>query len=208
MKQMLPLIVFAFAAPAIAGETRELDSHEHGVGELNIAFDGGQIAMELYAPGADIVGFEHSAESAEDRAAIEAAVATLARPLDLFGLPASAECTVTQASAELETEDNDDHEAHEGADDHDHEEHSDDHANEHADEHAEVHPKDEASHSECHAEYMFDCANPDEINEIELTYFDVFKNARVLEIQVVTASGAKVFDVERDAPSLNLRGMF
>ena len=218
MKQMLPCIALTLALPAVAGENRELDAHEHGVGELNIAIDGNQIAMELHAPGADIVGFEHAAESAQDRAAIETAVATLARPLALFGLPADAECTVTQASAELESEE---HDEHEGADDHDHEHDHDDHADhddhdDHADhgdghdhdEHAEDDHEGEATHSEFHAAYMFDCARPDAITEIEFTYFDVFENARELEIQVVGASGAKAFDVDREAPSLDLRGMF
>ena len=215
MKQTLPLIAIALTTPAFAGETRELAAHEHGVGALNIAIDGGQIAMELHAPGADIVGFEHAAKSAEDRTAIETAVAALARPLDLFGLPTSAECTVIQASARLETEDHDDHDAHSGADGHDQEEHSEDHAEKHSEEHtdhseepAEVHNGGDASHSEFRAEYMFDCSNPDEITSIKFTYFDTFENARELEVQVVTGSGAKAFEVERDTPSLDLRGMF
>ena len=61
------------ATPAFAQEARQLNAHEHGVGQLDIAFDGDQIAMELHAPGADIVGFEYGAESAEDRAAVDAA---------------------------------------------------------------------------------------------------------------------------------------
>ena len=114
MRPHLPLILAVIALPATAQENRQLDAHEHGVGELNIAFDGGTVAMELHAPGADIVGFEHAAKSAEDRAAVDSAVAMLARPLELFVLPAQAECTVTQASAELESE-----EAHEDHAEHD-----------------------------------------------------------------------------------------
>ena len=70
-------------APAFA-ETRELDAHEHGHGAFNIAFEGDKVLMELEAPGADIVGFEHAATSAEDRAAVDAAIADLAKPLQLF----------------------------------------------------------------------------------------------------------------------------
>ena len=105
MKTAIPLLLVALAFPAKAEDRRQLDSHEHGVGALNIAFDGNTVAMEFHAPGADIVGFEHDADSAEDRAAIDAAVATLARPLDLFVLSAAAACTVVQASAGLESED-------------------------------------------------------------------------------------------------------
>ncbi len=195
MKRTLPTIaILALASPVLAEETRQLDSHEHGVGELNIALDGTTISMEFHAPGADIVGFEYEAESAEDRAAIDAAVAILAKPQELFVLPAAAECTVVQASAELESEEehdehHDDHDDH-AEDDHDHEEHA------------------EASHTEFHAEYVLNCATPSAIDEISFAYFDAFENALELEVQIVSDSGAKAFEVERDQPTLDLRGMF
>lgn len=186
IKLVLPLILMICAVPAMAQQTRQLDAHEHGVGELNIAFDGNQVVMELHVPGADIVGFEYEAESAEDRAAIDAAIALLARPQEIFVLPTAAECTVTHASAELESEDHDEH----GEDDH------------------EDHDEDEESHTEFHAEYLLTCSNPDAITGIEFAYFEWFENARELEVQIVTGSGASAFEIERDSPSLDLRGMF
>lgn len=189
MKPQLPLVLALLASPAVAQDNRQLDAHEHGVGELNIAFDGKNVAMELHAPGADIVGFEYAATSVEDRAAIDAAVAMLARPQQLFVLPAAAECTVTQASAELESE----HE--------DHEEHAEEGGHE-------DHHEDEAGHTEFHAEYLLTCAKPEAISEITFAYFDAFENAREVEVQVISASGAQAFEVERDAPVLDLHGMF
>ena len=192
--------------PAFAQETRQLDSHEHGVGQLDIAFDGQQIAMELHAPGADIVGFEYAAKSAQDRAAIDTAVATLAGPLDLFVLPAAAGCSVVQASASLESEaehddhGDEDHAAHDDHDDHGDEDHAahDDH-----DDHA-----DEAGHTEFHAEYLLTCAEPNAVTEITFAYFDQFPNAIEVEVQVISDTGATAFEVERDSPTLDLRGMF
>ena len=201
MKRTLPALIALLAAPAMAENARELDAHEHGVGELNIAVDGDTVAMELHAPGADIVGFEYEATSAEDRAAIDAAVAMLAKPLELFVLPAAAECSVTKASAGLESEEgHDDHEDHG-----DHEEHA-----EHKEEHAEheEHAEAESGHTEFHAEYLLACANTDALSGIDFAYFTTFENALELEVQVITASGAQAFDVARDMPSLDLRGMF
>ncbi|MDP2519523.1 zinc uptake protein ZrgA [Shimia thalassica] len=208
MKQNLPILLSLLALPAFAEGTRELDSHEHGVGELNIAMEGKTIAMELHAPGADIVGFEYAATSDEDRAAIENAVATLAKPLDLFSFPDAAKCTVTRASAELEAEeDHDEHAKHDDHDDHDDHAEHDDHGDheDHAkhDDHAE-----EASHTEFHAEYVLNCDNPDAISKIDFAYFEAFPNALELEVQIVSSAGAKAFEVERDAPTLDLRGMF
>ena len=72
-------LIIALMAPSVlfAQETRELGAHEHGHSALNIAIEGGQVAMELQAPGADIVGFEYEAISAEDRAKLDAAIAAL-----------------------------------------------------------------------------------------------------------------------------------
>lgn len=181
MKQTFPFLL-ALAATAVSAEdTRQLDAHQHGVGALDIAVDGTTVAMEFHAPGADIVGFEYAAESAADRAAVSAAVATLTRPLDLFLLPAAAACSVTHASAELERD-----EAH---DEHD--------------EHAE-----EAGHTEFHAEYTLTCANPEELSAITFAYFDTFENARELKVQIVTGTGAQAFEVQRDAPTLDLQSLF
>ena len=226
MKQILSLILLICAAPAVAQQTRQLDAHEHGVGELQIAFDGNQIAMELHAPGADIVGFEYEAESAEDLAAIDSAIALLSRPQEIFVLPAAAGCAVTRASAELEGEDHDEHgeedhddhadeghddHADEGHDDHADEEGHDDHDEDGHDDHDEDghddHDEDEESHTEFHAEYLLTCSNPDAITGIEFAYFERFEGARELEVQIVTSSGAMAFEIERDAPSLDLRGI-
>lgn len=183
------------AGAGTAEDTRQLGAHEHGVGQLDIAFDGSQIAMELHAPGADIVGFEYSAKTAQDRAKVDAAVATLARPLDLFALPEAAGCSVAQASASLESEAEHEHEEH-GHDDHDHDEHNhDDHA-------------DEERHTEFHAAYLLECADATKANLITFAYFETFPNALELEVQVISDKGATRFEVVRDVPSLDLRDMF
>lgn len=212
-------LILAFAAAALtataqAEEKRELGAHEHGVGALNIAFEGRQVAMELEAPGADIVGFEYHAESSEDRAKIDGAIALLAKPLELFVLPPEARCTVTEARVALEGEgDHEDHDGHRHHDDHaEHDDHGkhgehaehDDHAK-HED-HAE-HADEEGEHTEFHAEYLLTCAEPEAIDSIEFVYFERFKNARELEVQMISDRGTRGFEVERSAPRLDLTGM-
>lgn len=205
MKHILPAVLALLASPSLADSTRQLEAHEHGVGQLNMAIEGTTVALELRAPGADIVGFEYAATSAEDRAAVDTAVATLARPLDLFIFPAAAACTVVEASAKLATEDS--HAGHDH-DDHAHEEHAhDEHAH---DEHAhDEHAHDRAAeHSEFHADYILSCAKPDALSQIEFAYFETFENARELEIQIVSPSGAQAIEVTRMDPELALGGLF
>ena len=200
--KLLPFLALsvAVATPAFAQEIRQLDSHEHGVGQLDIAFDGTKIAMELHAPGADIVGFEYAAENSEDRAAIDAAVAMLAKPLDLFVLTDAAGCSVVKASAGLESEESHDDHGDEHADE---EDGHDDHDEEDHEEHA-----SEAGHTEFHAEYLLTCADPTAVTEITFAYFETFPNALEVEVQLISDTGATSFEVERDAPTLDLRGMF
>ena len=61
-----------FCASSVLAEdaTRELGAHEHGHSALNIAIEGDRVEMELMAPGADIVGFEHEVASADDQAVV------------------------------------------------------------------------------------------------------------------------------------------
>ena len=182
MKKTFSLIALAAAFPAFAEDSRELDAHEHGVGTLNIAIDGKTVAMAFEAPGADIVGFEYAAENDIDLAAIEAAVATLDAPLDLFVMSDVANCSLVEAQAALEGED--------GHDDHGDEDHA---------EHAE-----EAGHTEFHAEYTLTCDDPDALTNITFAYFEAFPNAQEVEVQVISVSGAQAFEVTRDAPVLDL----
>ena len=197
MLKYAPAALLIIAATAASTEeTRQMDAHEHGVGKLDIAFDGERIAMELHAPGADIVGFEYAAKTTQDRAAVDAAVATLARPLDLFALPTAAGCSVVEASASLESEEDHDEHKDKDHDDHAHDDHD------HKDHSA------EASHTEFHAEYMLTCATPAQATLVTFGYFDSFPNARELEVQVITDRGATAFEVMRDAPTLDLRDMF
>jgi len=192
---------------ATADEIRALDAHEHGSGTLGIAVSGAQVALSFEAPGADIVGFEHPAASAADRAAVAAAISDLAHPLELFVLPADAGCAVTEAKVEViggdAHDDEHDHEAHDDHDGHDDHDDHDDHAEDHGD-----HEDHGAVHSEFVAEYVLSCSTQQAITQIEFGYFDRFANARELDVQVVTDQGAQAFEVERDAPVLRLKGMF
>jgi len=198
MKALFTPVAIVAALPLMAQETRQLDAHEHGVGQLDIAMEGSQVAMVLHAPGADIVGFEYEAETDADQAAVDAALAVLAQPQELFVLPASAGCSVTQAVAELEAE----------AEHEEHEEHEEDHAEEGHSDHEEGAHADEPRHTEFHAEYLLDCTDPAALTTITFAYFDAFPNALEVEVQLITDAGATSFEVERAAPMLDLSEAF
>ncbi|MCH2164350.1 MAG: DUF2796 domain-containing protein [Marinovum sp.] len=197
-------LILCAALPATATEQRQLSAHAHGTGAFNMAVAGEAMALELTAPGADIVGFEYLATSAEDKALVVAAMATLQDPLALFITPPAAECTLTSAALDLEFDaDTPNADVHWGrashGHDHDHSTHAD--GTEGNDKHA-------ASHSEFHAVYEMSCAEPDALTHVTFDYFEVFPNARELEVQVVTEAGATALSVTRDAPELHLKDLF
>lgn len=174
----------AVATPALgADEHRQLGAHEHGRGTLNIAVEGTKVSMELEVPGADIVGFEHAATSAGDKATLETAKTQLSAPLALFSLPASAACRVTQVDVEVEI-------------------------GEHAhDAKAEAKAEKGEGHAEFHVQYALECAAPGNLTAIEFGYFRAFAGAQKLDVNVITPKGQSTFEVTRASPSLSLAGM-
>lgn len=196
-----------------AHETRQLDAHVHGIGQLDIAVEGAEVVMLLTAPAFDIVGFGHAAESDEDKATMEAALAVLADPLALFAPTAAAGCAVEHAKVERVAASEDDHDhGHDDAhshdahshDDHGHEEAGHDHDHDHGhDDHAE---EAGGEHADFTAEYHLECANPAELTGFETVYFEAFERAKTLEVQIVTDSGSTAAELTADRPRLDLGG--
>ncbi|MEZ9014531.1 DUF2796 domain-containing protein [Vibrio splendidus] len=140
-------------------EFRSHEAHVHGKVEVNIAQDGQELLVEVTAPGADVVGFEHAPETAEQKKVFEQAIAQLNKPEELFGFN-NASCTLKFKSVTNTLEDDhDDHEGHDHAegehDDHeghDHAEHDHDDHKDH--DHAEHDHDDHKDHD--HAEHDHD----------------------------------------------------
>lgn len=177
----LAMVTFAFSSSAAASE-RELGAHLHGNGRVNIAIEGHTLWIELEAPGADLVGFEHAAKSDEDQSAIAAVRERLSAPSSLFALPAAAGCTVE--TAEVTVAGLNDHQGH--------------------DEKGHDEAERLEGHSEFHATYMLACENPERVDRVVFTYFEAFPAAEELQVHVITAAGQARYEVERDAPGMTL----
>lgn len=187
-------IVTAGLGTAMAGPAhRQLGAHEHGHGVLNVAVEDDRVSLELSAPGADIVGFEHAARTDQQKAELAAAREKLKAGLTLFQLTPEAGCELVDSGIEYATE------AHVA--------HSDsatgtsDHAHDHADGHDN---HEDAGHDHDHAEflvaYSIKCKAPAALTGIAFDYFAVFKNAQRLQVNVVTATGQAQLAATRDAP--------
>ena len=175
------ILLSALASNAIAEETRQVDKHEHGVGELNIAIDKNIMDFEFMIPGADIVGFEYEAKSEQDVALVNNALSKFDDFNNVFTIPSNAQCKLGFSEVKInQEEEHDDHDEH--------------------DEH------DEEVHNEFYAKYSFECGNIKAINEIEFPYFTTFPNSGELEVQFISELGSTSFEVEADEPSINTEG--
>jgi len=181
----------SLGAGAALGQQRQLGAHEHGRGSLNMAIEGDRVSLELEAPGADIVGFEHVAKTARQKAAVTQAKKQLLAPQALFKFPGAAGCVVADASVDLE-----------GGGEHEHEEAKAGSATAKEHEAAQV-----GSHSNFHAQYAFNCKDPASITVVEFGYFQAFAGAKKLEVNVITAKGQTTFEVTRAKPRIDLAGM-
>jgi hypothetical protein len=179
----------------LAEESRQVDKHEHGVGELNIAIDGSLAEFEFMLPGADIVGFEYKAKSDEDLAKIENALLVLENYENVFSLNKNSKCVLADLDHHLSGEEHEEHEEHA---DEEHEEHADEEHEEHA---------DEESHTEFYAKYSFKCDNIKQLDKVEFSYFKTFPNSSELEVQFVSDIGSNAFEVEADKPVIILKGL-
>lgn len=203
--------ITSVAAVAEAKSKRRLDAHEHGHGTLNMAVEGNTLHMELEAPGADIVGFEHAAASEEDKASLVAVTKTLENPSAVLSLPVEAGCKVKSVKVDYETGDDHGHEKHEKGE-HGHEKHEHGAKEEHK--HGDGHKHEEhaggetreSSHAEFHVRYVFDCKNTAALTVVGFPYFSAFENARELSVTLVTDKGQKAFAVSREQNRIDLRG--
>ncbi|MBA2930928.1 DUF2796 domain-containing protein [Pseudomonas sp. CCUG 57209] len=198
MRRLLLALPFALLPLAIAHAAEDHDhdhehgslgAHEHGVGRLNAVLDGQTLELELDSPAMNLVGFEHVATTAADKAKVAAARKQLENPSALFNLPKAAGCVIS--SQELNSPlFGDKPEADHDDDDHDHD--AKDGAHEH-----------HHDHSEIHAHYQFTCATPTALSNLDLTQvFKTFPATQKIQVQLIGPSGQQGVDATATAATL------
>ncbi|MDL5026291.1 DUF2796 domain-containing protein [Vibrio sp. TMPB1044] len=216
MKPTILAVVIGMTVSASVLANEEFRSHEahvHGKVEVNIAQDGQELLVEVTAPGADVVGFEHAPETAEQKKVFEQAIAQLNKPEDLFGFN-NASCTLKFKSVTNTLEgnhdnheghdhaehDHDDHKGHDHAEhDHDdhkghdhaehaHDDHKDhDHAEHNHDDH-EGHDHSEGGHGEFTVEYHYQCSDIEKLDTVNTQWFSKFSNTKSMTVNLLTDS--------------------
>jgi len=96
MKRISIAILCVAASFAVSAEEFEQHAaHEHGKVTINVAVEKDQLILELEAPAMNVVGFEHAPRTTDQQAAVKDARALLGSGRNLFGVPVSARCKLS-----------------------------------------------------------------------------------------------------------------
>ncbi|HCM0821343.1 DUF2796 domain-containing protein [Vibrio parahaemolyticus] len=185
-KQVLAIVIgLSLSTVATAEEYRQHSAHVHGHVEFNIAQDGSDLLLEITAPGADVVGFEHAPENAEQEKTLQHAVATLEDSNALFAINPQAQCEIEEVHVEHTLggqHEEHEHHDHEG---HDHDEHA--HHDKHDHDSHEGHDHSEHSdHGEFTVQYRFHCAQVGELSHIQTDWFNQFPSTESVNVNLFT----------------------
>lgn len=188
-------MTLAFSTTTFAEETfRQHDAHVHGQVEFNIAQDGKELLIEITAPGADVVGFEHAPNTDEQKETLSRAVTTLNDASTIFTLASQANCRLEHRSVShtLGEEEHDDH----GHDSHDHDSHDHDkHDHDSHDHDSHDHDKHDhdshdheshGGHGEFTIEYHYECDNIQALSSIDTQWFNHFPSTEAISVNLLT----------------------
>ncbi|HCE3714258.1 zinc-binding protein [Vibrio parahaemolyticus] len=182
-KQVLAIVIgLSLSTVATAEEYRQHSAHVHGHVEFNIAQDGSDLLLEITAPGADVVGFEHAPENAEQEKTLQHAIATLEDSNALFAINPQAQCEIEEVHVEHSLggqHEEHEHQDHEG---HDHDEHAHhDHDGHEGHDHSE-----HSDHGEFTVQYRFHCAQVGELSHIQTDWFNQFPSTESVNVNLFT----------------------
>ena len=198
---MLSIVVIVWAVgPNLsniqAAEYRHQKAHEHGVAQMNVAFEGNELYIELISPAANIVGFEHQPRTQDQKAAVKAAIKKLEAGEKLFAFPSGVGGSLVKSKVHTDINNDSGRESDE-TQSHEHHEMSSDAGNEaekHGDEEHQ-HGDEHEHHSEFKGEYHFVCKKPEKLAYVDVLLFRVFSGIEHIEVQLLTGTRQTAYEL-------------
>ena len=156
---------FLLCQPALADEFEQHPPHEHGKVTINAALDGNQLLIELDSPAVNVVGFEHTPRTDDERAAVSAAAKLLGNGRGLFTLPTQARCQFEKAALKAPqwetTED------------------------------VPGQPEAPGQHADYEARFTYLCWSPDHLTWLQPALLDKLRNVTEARVNIATARGQR-----------------
>lgn len=140
------------------------EAHVHGQATLSVAVDGGTLTILLESPADSLIGFEHKPRNAKERAAVNKMKQALNQPAEWFKPTPAAACK--PAGTKLESALFEADHEHAGHEDHE-------------------------GHADLDGEFVFECAQPRHLRDLEVRLFDRFPGLKKLNVEVAGPKGQK-----------------
>ncbi|WGK81091.1 DUF2796 domain-containing protein [Vibrio aestuarianus] len=171
-------------------EFRQHDAHVHGHVEFNIAQDGQDLLIEITAPGADVVGFEHAPENDQQQQTLNKVLEQFNQPKAIFQLSSAANCHLEQSDI-THTLGVDEHH------DHDH-----DHDHDHNDEHH--HDDQHSTHGSFSVQYQYHCDDIAQLQQIDTQWFKLFPNTKSISANLLTDKAQSALELKENNTRISL----
>ena len=189
---------------------RSAEAHVHGNAKLALVLDGSTLTAELESPLYNLVGFEHAAETDEQRAAIETAEKVLQDPASVFVINDAANCVTDANALDVHLEADSSHDDHSHEDGHDHDDdhgHDEEHGHDDDHDHDGDHDHDEAhaTHKDVLITYTFTCETPSAISPITVNLLAKFPNMEKLEVVYLGPNTQDLFTLTPTDTVITLR---
>lgn len=172
IRQLKPYALVSCAlAVALSGalaQAKELGAHVHGTAILQVAVEGDSLFLDMDTPLDNLVGFEHEPRDDKQKSTVRKMAQALRDAARLFVPTPAARCTLL--SVHLESSVLDPNLLGESA--------KPKHAHE-----------EEAGHADLGAEYVFRCANPKQLHDLEVKVFDTFRDLHQIDVQFAGPRG-------------------
>ena len=96
------LLGFSMSARPVQAQANP-GAHQHGMAKLDLVFEAGALTLELDAPLDSLLGFERAPRNAAERAAADAALASLRDAASLIRIDPAARCAAGAVDIRAET---------------------------------------------------------------------------------------------------------
>lgn len=189
--RLLPLPVLLLCA--LTASADNLNAHQHGQAELQLAMDGQSVELMALSPAHNLLGFEHEPRTNTEQEAVESALTWLT------GTP-----LINTVSGSCSIQTSEVHYAHAGNDAH-HEEH--DHHQEHGDhEHDhEHHESEETTHTDIEVFQTLNCPDLAPDSQLVTSMSEQFPAIESLDIQWAGPEGQGALRLEQGITEFSLK---
>lgn len=193
-------IALLLSCAVMAGENdhhHAQEAHVHGIAELQLVLEGEQMEVMFHSPAMNLTGFEHQAQSPEQKAKVESVRQHLRDANTLLSLQGG-DCSIAtqqvDTSAILPTT----REQHDARQHKHHDQHQHEHEGHHEDE-------SHKQHSNIESHYRYTCSKPRQLQRLSVELLTIFHGIETLQVQWIVHGRQGAAALNRDNRTITFR---